>query len=207
MRSLGRIALVCAVLLPCATQVRPAPGNVDTDATPAPERAFVYGRFRMIKDAESGLSRVEEHVQSIAATLGLTHLDSGTEYEIPFVLDDRISILEVPPGEYRVTHWKYLMGPKEKRSSLTLGELPESFAVQPGRLHYLGDYVSYVIIASMPNLKDLGVGTTTHARFLKPMCYEGHEAAATELAREHPHFESGRMSPSCAAESTPFPRR
>ncbi|GAB3405993.1 hypothetical protein NX774_22250 [Massilia agilis] len=81
--------------------------------------------------------------------LGITNMNGGEETVLPFTdpsqkfqLGERLTMIQLPPGRYRISSWlTYNSFYKEKS---TRKELPQSeklqFTVTPGRVAYLGKF-------------------------------------------------------------------
>lgn len=108
----------------CATYT----SNVEKEYKPQPKMAYLFGRF-----SKTGLPNFGLAVENKAKT---------NVYTFRFNSDKRLSIIEVMPDEYEITHFTAANAFGEKMGNRPLSGWPYNtvFSVEAGKIYYVGDY-------------------------------------------------------------------
>ena len=105
------------------------------------ERGYLYGRYTF-------------HHRHFGVWLGLivTEQTTKTRHRIRFRTDSGIAVIDVPPGEYAVTHYTLAtdMGYGLSRNiPYTPSLFGGTFRVEANHMYYIGDYVGSTYLAGM----------------------------------------------------------
>lgn len=107
-------------------------------AAPSGDKGYLYGRF-VLRHEPDGLLRL---------SLLLTELRSGAKVRILCSEDEGISVIDVPPGQYQITHYTLALeeaveGRESSRQDVpfTPPHFGAPFTVEPNHLYYIGEYI------------------------------------------------------------------
>lgn len=147
-------------------------------ATLPKDKGCLYGRFAF--GHKFGVLRL---------ALVVTDQQSSTKHRIRFNTRSGLSVIDVPPGEYKITHFTLAAmgaGPGEWRDIYYSPPMfNKSFHVDANHAYYLGDYTGSTYMSGAST-----VGTTMTTTYTAVMddCTDNYEATTKELKDVYRHL-------------------
>jgi hypothetical protein len=178
-----RVAVLALALAGCAT----GETKLEADALPAKTAGYVAGDFTL-----------KEY--PFATAFVLSDVESGREYVLPFTRHRKFpaghretSLVELPPGTYRATHWivfNAFWGPssggREFKAQLEPSRFTAPFKLNGGEVVFLGKFLTEN--QWIPGYSE----STTHGK------WEAERISTLEarelLLRTYPRFASANMT-------------
>jgi len=169
--------LICVMTAGCMEYRK----SIESSAVLNNKMGYIYGRFKF-----------GHKYGALRLSLCVTDTSSGEKYYIRFAKVPTLRVIEVPPGQYKITHWALALvgATMPGESSLNPYEplgFSEPFRVEGGQAYYIGDYVGSTNLVSS-SIFEVRFGATIDE------CVDRYEETTKEIKQSYPNMSTTPMN-------------